>query len=738
MNKKKGCAATIIFLLVCAFAILGTGIIVYSYYPNWLDQKRGLASPPILIVDAPLDGDTASEGDILTASATASGPNPIAQVELWLDGELYRQQMRDLSLPQGLTTLSANFPVEMTEGAHMLYWRAIDSLGLVGQSSPITIYGAPRVGGSETTVVTTREGQNLQDVADETGVDPDVLANLNPGLGTGDLPGGTNVTAPIIPPQNTTWNQPPSDGGAPNQPQPPPDLPPGAMELLLSPIAINPIPAIIGLLDQLPAAPSLLRASWENCMVDLQWYDNATNEEYYTVWMQAGSNPPTNIATLGKRNDTGPARYTFKSPAFGIYRFWVEAGNFLGSQPSEVEWIFINDPTCQEAIATRLEIEALDLTYDGDGKFYCYVSLEGIPEKRIPEDDSDYIEIIRNQNGAEWNITEYWGGEKRILVPIPADGELALVGKCMLLMGTNAVELGEFSSSAPSSKWDGSRLEVRGPSYVIGYRVLPHGSQKAEGAYSYTDFNLPKPYGLSFETQTAQNITLKWKWSGNPQEISNFVIAMDDTKEIRWVNKSDRQASIVLPYACGKTHKFAVAAVTAEGARSEYSAWQEYTQLPCKMYADVTFDSFVITAMDDSEDGACDEAELVFSLFVQTAGQYSNRGNEWDCRCHETIRFRGAPTFRVPIDLSSPDTSFQIVANFIDENYAGWIKWDQDHICRFEKYIQVNEILPLGEKHFSETCPNIGLVNEHGEPVEQEGEVTINYTIISFAPASAP
>ncbi|MCJ7435771.1 MAG: Ig-like domain-containing protein, partial [Anaerolineales bacterium] len=424
MNKKRGSCAAIAFLVVaCASAILVAIIFAYLYGPKWLDQKRALASPPTVIVDAPSEGDTASEGDILTASATATGQNPIARVELWLDGELYRQQIRDSSLAQGLTTFPANFSIEMTEGTHMLYWRAIDSVGLVGQSSPITINGTPRMGGGETTVETTNEGQNLQDMAEELGVDPDVLVDLNPGLGTGGLPGGTNVTVPKIPPQGTSGNQPTPGGGAPtdlNQPKPPPELPPGTLELLpLSPIAVNPISVIMGLLDQLPAAPSSLRAGWENCTVELQWYDNAVNEESYTVWMQAGSNPPTNIATLGQRRDTGPARYRFKSPAFGIYRFWVEAKNILGSQPSEVEWLFINDPTCQEALATRLEIEALDLTYDGNGKFYCYVSLEGIPEKRIPEDDSEFIELRENPAGTEWDITKYWGGEKRILVPIP-------------------------------------------------------------------------------------------------------------------------------------------------------------------------------------------------------------------------------------------------------------------------------------------------------------------------------
>jgi len=715
-------------------------LIGYYIVPNFLDYKRTLIAPPSVLVHAPLDGEEYPAGSIISSRSTGTGRNPLDRVELWIDGELIDEQSYSDDESNGLTTIHATIPVKITEGMHMLYWRVIDREGQIGQSLPITIIGTERLGGVETTTVEAAEGQTLQDIAEELGGEPDVLAKLNPNLGLDGLPGGTNVNVPKTPP----GGQPPPQGGSIIV-NPPPT---GESIIVTDPLLpVDPIidfgPLILLVANTFPSAPTDLEAGFEHCTIQLNWSDNADNEQAYQVWMKAGAGLPRLIATLESRRGTGNASYVFESPSFGIYGFWVEAVNGLGGQPSHVKWLFIDDTTCRDQQATGLEVEILDLNIGGfSGQLYCYISFEGNPERRIPEVGffNDFV-----TDGGDQIILE--GKGEIYLIPIPADDELQISGKCLGHLGTDVIELGTFNKSIPKIQWNGMRLEAQAGNIKLGYRIQPHGLEDPSGLYRYTDIGLKIPYIKSVEPMTerdpktrsriAKNITLIWGWPGEMEDISNFVIAMNHSMEYRWANKDDREILITLPSTCGNMYRFSIAGVAPGGARTEYSDWYEYIQPDCDYYAEVTFDTLEFTYANDGTWQKCDDLELQFDIGVTSVNRIWRKfggfyGTDTDCfRTYHFIQYpfdKGAPgrgdSYTVLIEPSTSSIDFYIQFTDVDT----WIvPWDWDSICLYKKSIhRPLEKWATYDEIFTDTC--IGL----DEDKLVVGEVNIKYRVKGF------
>ena len=146
----------------------------------------------------------------------------------------------------------------------------------------------------------------------------------------------------------------------------PPDLP----ALQWTTIPIIDIGAFISaVLSNMPKAPSNLQAEFKDCMVRLAWIDNADNETHYNIWMQRLGGPPQLIKTVGGSPSTGPAWTEFRAPAFGIYGFWVEAVNGLGSQPSQMKGLARRSLVLLQDVSMgdRLSERNLGLRRPGDG-----------------------------------------------------------------------------------------------------------------------------------------------------------------------------------------------------------------------------------------------------------------------------------------------------------------------------------------------------------------------------------
>ncbi len=726
MSKKKGLGCFSI-VLVSGFllAVMLSGLYFFYLGPNLLEDKRAGSVPPTVIVHTPSRGDTAAEGDLLTASATATSRNPMARLEVWLDGEKYQEQVA-----QGSTNnLYVSFEIEMKEGTHVIAFRAVDAAGLVGQSAPIPVTGTPGIA----TLVTEEGGQTMADIAQAMGVAQDEINNLNPDLGNGGLPSGTHVNVPKPPPQGgggqgsgPPGGEPP--GGGPPGGEPPGGGPPGGeppgggdkggdpkngddqdegptgsgswgsdgqdngipYEVVaadLPPLTSDISNLISAAFANMPKAPSSFYAKYKDCVVELHWQDNAENETHFNVWMQRVYGPPQLIKTTGPNPKNGPTTFKFKAPHYGFYEFWIEAGGTLGSQPSERKEVFVSDP-CASNIATHLEIEALDMyVYAPYERIYCFLSLDGGEHRRIPEGGTDYI-LVKNNWG---DITTHWGGEKKILYPMPEDEELTLSGTCLANLGPTQVSpFTNFYASVPRSKWDGSRLEIKTDAFLVGYRVKPHGPEQASGSFEYVDFDLPSPHIWSVEAEgelqfpekdfKARTVTITWGWMGDPNEITNFVILMDG-KEIRHVNKNHWRDSILLGSACGQRYSFEIVAVGTGGARSAPSNTKYLEQPPCPVMAEVHFLTVISKATDDTDcipplihtclpytAGSCDAIGVAYDLWAEGSGhkrvvlEYGKYvAIHYECGIeYQFSKQLGATQDKilVPIDPSNPEIRF--------------------------------------------------------------------------------
>lgn len=634
---KRRIAVVFLATLLGLIALMAT-LIVRSL--NELRAQQNV--PPTVIVHTPIAGQSAPAGSHLLAHVTAIGQKPIARIELWLDGEPLETQMPDQASGEW-TTFHATADLLMTEGPHMLSARAVDADGLVGQSLPIPIQGNPPPD-KATVVVTAKEGDTLHKIADTRGVDVGTLRGLNPDLGDDGLPADTPIVAPLVPEPGAGGNSSEPRAPSDNSDSAPPPAPPAGVPALQE-AEFLPVDTWLPnfLLSNRPKPPSSLQVEVEDCKVRLQWQDNADNETHFEVWMQGLGMPPRVIATLRGTSVTGPAWYEFASPEIGFYSFWLEAVNGLGGQPSEVKWVRISNPSCPTGLATHLEIEAVDMNVvSGYDRVYCYLSLEGAPEKRVPTDLDASVKIINGQG----NIANWAAGDKRILVPIPTDEEVTLEGKCLGRQGAAApINLGTFRASTPRTSWDGSRQTLKGANFTIDYRIMPFGSVDSAGAYTYYDHTTAVPYDLSVEILVPSIIvnnenpnvrrpSLKWKWDGDRDTLSGFTVFMNGNPVRQVPANFAWSAGIDLPSSCGGVYEFTVAANLWDGAMSPPSEPFKHVQARCQLYAKVDFIWIQFAETDDGWDFPstfidCEEVQLYYTLYVNSTGHPNTEKQFW-------------------------------------------------------------------------------------------------------------
>ena len=700
-------------VLLAALAVACITTMIIFPYLRMLQRSRIDANlPPLVIVHAPANGESIQAGDAMLAYVTAAGNNPIMRLEFWLDGVLVDTRTPDTSLG-AVTTFDASTELQMEAGLHIFSARAVDDKGLIGQSLPVPLQS--RSGVKE---ITADEGQTLQDIADATGTDGNLLKEINPNLGDGVLPEGTGVVAPAPGNGNPPNGVQPGDSGPViNPPAPLPVAPVGVEMLPIAGPVIDIGSLIPFLLSASPKAPSPLQAGYENCAVRLVWMDNADNESYFHVWMQALGGPPKVIATLTGSPQTGPAWYEFDAPWAGIYSFWIEAVNTLGSQSSEIVWVGISDLGCAPGVATHLDIEIQDMFVKGAyDRVYCYLSVEGAPEKRIPMEDNQFVPVLSG-----WGDVSNWTGSgNSLLLPEPQDNEVTLEGKCLGWQGGSGPDnLGTFKANAPQETWDGRRLELSGAGFTIGYRIQPHGPGVANGSFTYVDYSLPLPFQpwVTVETSAtplendklARKPTLHWNWAGDQNELSGFTLIMDGkpikTIPNKYVVKATTwEETITLPTSCGEDYIFEVAANSGE-AMSALSMPYKYVQAPCTTYAEVKFETikfgclfdgdapaiqFISMDCEGSSFGANDTIEPYYWIAVRgDMINISSRDMTTDIEYSfhqlgffspQRYQYHSYNTFLVPIDPQNPAIWFGLSMKDADPWYDA-----DDHICGTSK-----------------------------------------------------
>jgi len=629
MKTRSGCVklgAILTLLLgglglvaVCAFLIAG-------FSSRQQTKARARYARPTVLVTDPATGASASAESYLGVSATAMGMSPIISVELWLDGELKETQSSDQ--PGGLSPFYASFGLLVpSEGPHMLFVRAVDANGVIGQSLPISVVGEPK-SSQAFVAVTVQEGETLEGIATASATSPEILQTLNPGLGS-QPPAGALVKVPL-----------PPEAGAPagpNAPSPAPgsapvEIPNVAMLQIASEKSPGLLPSGVFLPEPFagkvgpPIAPTDLQAEVKGCKVMLRWNDHSDLEENYYIYMVTvtfhGFVVP--IANLKPSPSTGPAWYEFQPTVGGAVSLWVEAANSYGAQPSNIAWVYIPYVSgCSPTVAQDLDVTLLDMTVATTlDKAYCYVSFENTPEERIPIQDSVFLLF---QDGKSHGPI----GAAFFVIPIPKDDSLDLSGVCYGWSGDSFRELGSFSDSFPPGTWNGDRQTLRWNGHEIGLSIKPRQVWLGgAGGIGSTDPTLPAPYALLEEPRPEANSnlarTLRWKWDGDPKKIDGYVIFLNGKPHTHTYSPKYPEEWVYLPGECGGQIRWQVAARAGE-ALSYLSEPIQYDQPPCQRFLRVRFDEIYFKWTDDGfkiKGFPCETLSAYFHLSVRDVTRY--------------------------------------------------------------------------------------------------------------------
>jgi LysM repeat protein len=635
MKNQSGCVklgVIPIFLLGALGLVAICAFILNDYSSRQQDDARARYAPPVVTITLPEDGFVTMVGSYLLAAGTVhfSSQTPVTTLEWWLDGTRLESQ----SIASAVSPFYATYDLLVpTEGKHLLVLRAINSLGVIGNSPPITFETTAK--GDAYYPITLAEGETLEELAANYGTDAATLQNLNPGLGAAPT-AGTTIKVPV-PPEN--------------EPAAPAQAPTGGSGTTLVPTApmlqvggASPLPGSL-FLSAPPKAPTDLQGEVNNCKVKLIWKDNATNESGYEVWMAAGGSALTKLANLQPASG-GAAWFEFQAPGPGYMVFWVEAVNSIGQQGSNI--IYLNvDAGCPAGAPTHLQAEILDITVNTAAeRVYCYVSFENAPEVRLPEGDGNFI-TVQNGHGnlAPWPHV--------FAVPFPQDGMLDISGECLGWAGNNLSKLGKFAVSAGSGTWNGSPILAHGAAFDVSLSLTAvsptaPGVKYTSGPASPTDPSLPAPYALreeriygaeflpdregtlpSQEEKSRCNpdlpcMRLSWRWDGDPKKIGGFKVFLNGDSASGYVNQADlldTKTIVYLPGYCGRHVKWQVAAFSGTAlspkAYSPLSKPVEYDMPDCQAYLWVDFGSLNLINADDFEPDPCDTLETYFTLSVR-------------------------------------------------------------------------------------------------------------------------
>ena len=685
MKKKhfnKWLPITAILLVV--IALLGFG--AYRILDMLGEAKQARFAPPTVLILSPKAGQAYPAGSTVYVSASASGQNEIQKMELRMDGELAGQVFNDAGR-EGI--LNGEFEITVTEGGHLVTVKAVDQNGLIGQSIPIPLYGEAGVTSQGMLAYTSMEGDTLESIAEQFGIDIADIRALNPDLGDGELQPGTTVYLPLPNEETPEEEQPaqPGTAAAASGPagegeiQTEVEIPNIAMLAKLKPAEI-PSGAIRALMQaKPPAAPTGLQASYQDCKVTLAWNDNSEDEDAFRIWFGGLGQPARVIDTVSSSTHTGPVWYRFNTPPAGIYQFWVEAVNALGAQAGEETWIGIPGTLCEDFTAGYLyfSVEKFETFRDYDD-VYCYVSVDGAPEQRFPDGEGLFISNATNPLPGSPAAGQTVIGAATFTIPYPEDDSVDLEGECLAWSGGSLLSLGNFSAALTAGEEEFVDVQfIETPNFKLAVEVRPYGwEQPRTATYTFSDPSVQAPFGLE-ETDTGRkgnpfwptDRCLNWGWTGDESSITGFTVFLNGNP-FKIAQPHERQVCYSPPYLCGSHLKFEVAANMPNGMTGRSQAL-EYDLGACPLRAEVQFVSLQTGRTRDTLRGKCDGIETYFDFDVwgatrvqrslggkgsKTFGWYypmtCNTNYSFDTIFYALNRQHGLDRFEVQIDPDNP------------------------------------------------------------------------------------
>ncbi len=684
MKNRAGCVKWGVVFMLLAGA-LGLVVVVGAliYFGQRLPRYSSEFTVPMVIVSEPVSGTSVSAKANTVVISTSSGSRPIARVELWLDGALKATQNSQRAA--GDSPFESALPLAFdSAGPHMLFVRAIDTAGLIGQSQPVTLVGGAAPDPTQMTgSLLVDPGQTYANIATSLGTDATRLQQLNPGLGGQQPAAGSIIKVPLSPQEagQAVGGAAPSTGGSFQMPDKP----------TLKVVQAFPFWANLPLSSARPAPPDGLNAQMRDCRLQLRWNDNSTNETGYEVWVSAPGLLPLSVAKLQASPSSGPASADIAAPQAGSLNVWVEALDSAGSQPSNIVSVSVN-PSCLTGNPTELQVEALDMKVPGSaGNAYCYLSLMNAPHLRVPANDGEFIQA----SGGQADIASWATADHKLVVPVPSNGVLPISGSCLAWEGSTLVELGSFQSEVASAQWDGKRLAVRGDAFEIGLAVNPLGGTTMTTFDLPIDPVIPPPYDVT-EGNAPDNPLWKgfpparmlhWKWDGDPNTITGFRILFNGQPVASYNYPDMRDVIVRLPASCGRHVRWEVVAYgmayksVGRGAdlapvQSSPSNPVEYEQPKCNYYLVIKYEKLSIRTTDEEGlSGDCPTLEAYYALigphqikkFYYPGGTFVG-GSFFAIQCFHTYSFydMGRPY------LNSDPQPDILVAPIDDQNIHIW------------------------------------------------------------------
>ena len=378
-----------------------------------------------------------------------------------------------------------------------------------------------------------------------------------------------------------------------------------------------------------PGIPENFAASNDQCKIKIGWDKPQPDADGYSVWLSSQTGNKLLAADLETEEDTTQqAWYEFTSPVSGLISVWVEAYNFIGFTSSTVKTLQI-PANCSSSTSDELELKTLELQVGGNyNNVYLYLSAEGIPEVRLPADDSVFLAV---ENG-QVDFSGENASSQLLTLSKPDDGIVNISGECWGWSGGNPLKLSSFDLSIPENDWNDSTKEVGNQNCALGLSL-----KQKEDPNTYETMSgkggsaVPPPFNVrslqnkfyedsldpSEEWSWFWEREIRWQWPYDIKKINGFSIYLNG-KLLKTVPSNVRSATVILPSWCGDKLDWNVLANAKNGSTSGSQTVGE--MLPyCGKYAEVVFDHMHIYKSCDScccGGWASDTYEAYFSLSV--------------------------------------------------------------------------------------------------------------------------
>jgi hypothetical protein len=185
-NQKIRWGCLISAMLILTLLVLSGG---WWYFRSQYRTKVISPDSPVLVfLLSPSGGTEVNAGDFMTVTAQAVAPEPIARVELYVDGQL--EGMVTDSPENASWTWQAK-----SVGIHALFVRAAAEDGRIGQSQTAIVNV---LAGDGMMDIPAEEGQTLEQIGAYFGIPPDQMAGANPNVNpTQPLKDGQPVQVPV-------------------------------------------------------------------------------------------------------------------------------------------------------------------------------------------------------------------------------------------------------------------------------------------------------------------------------------------------------------------------------------------------------------------------------------------------------------------------------------------------------------------------------------------------------------